>query len=140
MADSSEICFHLPGERDVLAEFQTRPRRMRFGVFRFINTSFSLKKRLNDFYDITKTNLRMCFHVKQSQKTQSGRNMDHSLNYCPFRGYCVEQSKKSCSSVHDYIHPSIHPSRNEHRAPIGTTFWNICEGPVKFNCSKTDHL
>ena len=38
------------------------------------------------------------------------------------------------------IHPCIHPSRNRHRAPIGTTFWNICEGPVKFNCSETDHL
>ena len=26
------------------------------------------------------------------------------------------------------------------RARIGTTFWNTCEGTVKFNCSETDHL
>ena len=27
-------------------------------------------------------------------------------------------------------------SRNRHGSPIGTTFWNVCEGTVKFNCSK----
>ena len=31
-------------------------------------------------------------------------------------------------------------SRNQEQARIGTTFWNVCEGPVKFNCSETDHL
>ena len=30
--------------------------------------------------------------------------------YLPRRGYCVEQSTKSCSCVHTYIHPYIHPS------------------------------
>ena len=56
--------------------------------------------------------------------------------YCPARGYCVEQLKKT--RVRASVRASILPLRNRHGPPIGTTFWNVCEGTVKFGGPKTD--
>ena len=39
--------------------------------------------------------------------------------------------------VRAYIHPAVTKSPLDR---IGTTFWNVCEGTVKFNCSETDQL
>ena len=54
----------------------------------------------------------------------------------PLQGLLCRAVKKIvfvCASFHTM-------SRNQEQARIGTTFWNVCEGPVKFNCSETDHL
>ena len=62
------------------------------------------------------------------------------VSSCPARGYCVERSKKSCScrpSVSKWVSEWV---RHEigHGSPIGTSFWNVCEGTVKFGGPKTD--
>ena len=53
------------------------------------------------------------------------------LDYCPARGYCVEGSKKSCSSVRASDRPtvrlSVRPSRNRYRDHILERLWRYGE-------------
>ena len=59
-----------------------------------------------------------CRGAKATKSRIFGNCHDNFLDFCPFRDYCVEKSKKSCSCVRTSVHPYI---RTYVRHEIGTS-------------------